>query len=72
MILSLAPGLSAQDSGKGRNCRKTRCEAAETLVVAPDAFGWVACDAMTTRSIQKSLRGHGLPKTSVKGRAYWK
>ncbi|MCF8602659.1 siderophore-interacting protein [Gordonia sp. HY442] len=47
-------------------------EAAEHLTLSPDAAAWVACDAMTTRTITKSLRAHGLPKTSIKGRAYWK
>ncbi|MCF8586911.1 siderophore-interacting protein [Gordonia liuliyuniae] len=47
-------------------------EAADQLTPAPGAFAWVACDAMTTRSVTKSLRGHGIDKASIKGRAYWK
>lgn len=48
-------------------------EQAQELNCPKDAFAWVACDGHTTRSIVKSLKTiHGLPKTSIKGRAYWK
>ncbi|WOC12973.1 siderophore-interacting protein [Gordonia sp. MP11Mi] len=47
-------------------------EAAEQLTPTPGAFAWVACDAMTTRTVMKSLRSHGIDKASIKGRAYWK
>ncbi|MEV6427922.1 siderophore-interacting protein [Nocardia sp. NPDC051463] len=48
-------------------------EQAHEMSCAKDAFGWVACDGHTTRSIVKSLKTtHGLPKTSIKSQAYWK
>lgn len=47
-------------------------EAADALTPAAGAFGWVACDGRTTRSIVKSLKSHGLPKESIKAQAYWR
>ncbi|MFI6171704.1 siderophore-interacting protein [Nocardia sp. NPDC051052] len=48
-------------------------EQAHEISCAKDAYGWVACDGHTTRSIVKALKTtHGLPKTAVKSRAYWK
>lgn len=39
---------------------------------APDHFGWVACDNRTTRAVAKVLReNYGIPRKSVKARAYW-
>lgn len=46
-------------------------QAAESLTCAPDAFGWAACDAATTRSIVKSLKST-LPKDNIAARAYWR
>ncbi|MFI6046273.1 siderophore-interacting protein [Nocardia sp. NPDC051321] len=48
-------------------------EQAHEISCAKDAYGWVACDGHTTRSIVKALKTtHGLPKTAVKSRAYWR
>ncbi|MGK8520625.1 siderophore-interacting protein [Nocardia asteroides] len=48
-------------------------EQAQEITCANDAFGWVACDFSTTRSIAKTLKStHGLPKTAIKAQAYWK
>lgn len=48
-------------------------EQAQEIICANDAFGWVACDFSTTRSIVKTLKStHGLPKTAIKAQAYWK
>ncbi|MFD0365994.1 siderophore-interacting protein [Nocardia sp. GCM10030253] len=48
-------------------------EQAHEMSCAKDAFGWVACDGHTTRSIVKTLKTtHGLPKTAIKSQAYWK
>lgn len=48
-------------------------EQAEQVSCAPGTFAWVACDAMTTRSIVKTLKTqHGLAKESIKAQAYWK
>ncbi|MBH0777636.1 siderophore-interacting protein [Nocardia bovistercoris] len=59
--------LQRVDSG-----RLLREKAAE-ITCAEDAYGWVACDGATTRSIVKSFKTiHNLPKTAVKSRAYWK
>lgn len=39
---------------------------------APGHFGWVACDQHTTRSVVKVLReDFGIPRKSIKSRAYW-
>ncbi|WP_024800444.1 siderophore-interacting protein [Nocardia sp. BMG51109] len=46
-------------------------QAAESLTCAPDAFGWAACDAATTRAIVKSLKTT-LPKQNIAARAYWR
>ncbi|WP_040818486.1 siderophore-interacting protein [Nocardia jiangxiensis] len=53
--------------GGGQSLR----QAAESLTCAPDAFGWAACDAATTRSIVRSLKSR-LPKDNIAGRAYWR
>ncbi|GAA4665153.1 siderophore-interacting protein [Gordonia humi] len=47
-------------------------EAAEQITVAPTAFAWIGCDGLTTRTIAKTLRGNGHPKTAMKSQAYWK
>lgn len=48
-------------------------EVSEQISCSTDAFAWIACDGMTTRSITKTIRGqHGIPKTSLKAQAYWK
>nr|WP_296764876.1 siderophore-interacting protein [Rhodococcus sp. (in: high G+C Gram-positive bacteria)] len=48
-------------------------EQAEALTPAPGAFGWVACDGRTTRSIVKTLKTtHGFAKEAIKSQAYWK
>ncbi|MEV6323076.1 siderophore-interacting protein [Nocardia sp. NPDC051787] len=48
-------------------------EQATEMDCPKDAFAWVACDGHTTRSIVKTLKSaHGLPKTAIKARAYWK
>ncbi|WP_327112500.1 siderophore-interacting protein [Nocardia sp. NBC_01730] len=48
-------------------------EQAHEISCPQDAYGWVACDGHTTRSIVKTLKAaHGLPKTAIKSRAYWK
>ncbi|GAB2688609.1 siderophore-interacting protein [Nocardia thraciensis] len=48
-------------------------EQAHEITVPATAFGWVACDGATTRSIVKTLKTvHGLPKTAIKYQAYWK
>ncbi|WP_040511494.1 siderophore-interacting protein [Gordonia soli] len=48
-------------------------ETAEQMTCAPDAFAWIACDGLTTRSITKTVKTqHALPKTSVKAQAYWR
>lgn len=45
---------------------------AEAAFDAPDHFGWVACDNRTTRAVAKVLRDdYGIPRKSVKARAYW-
>ncbi len=48
-------------------------EQAHEIDCSQDAYAWVACDGHTTRTIVKALgTTHGLPKTSIKSRAYWK
>lgn len=48
-------------------------EQAHEMTCPKDAYVWVACDGHTTRSIVKTFKTtHGLPKTAVKARAYWK
>ncbi|MGW4770228.1 siderophore-interacting protein [Nocardia sp. NPDC004278] len=48
-------------------------EQAQEMDCPKDTYAWVACDGHTTRSIVKALKTtHGLPKTSIKSRAYWK
>ncbi|WP_433195632.1 siderophore-interacting protein [Nocardia sp. CA-107356] len=48
-------------------------EQAHEMDCPKDTYAWVACDGHTTRSIVRSLKTtHGLPKTSIKSRAYWK
>jgi len=48
-------------------------EQALEITCGTDAFGWVACDGATTRSIVKTLRTtHGLSKNAIKYQAYWK
>lgn len=48
-------------------------EQAEAITCAPDAFGFVACDGYTTRSITKTLKTkHALPKEAIKSQAYWR
>ncbi|MET7398190.1 siderophore-interacting protein [Dactylosporangium sp. NPDC005572] len=48
-------------------------EAAEQITCPPDAFAWIGCDGLTTRSITQTMRGrHALPKQSIKAQAYWK
>lgn len=46
-------------------------EAAEQAKITTDAFAWVACDGLTTRSITRTLR-ESLPKQAIKAQAYWK
>ncbi|NKY89554.1 siderophore-interacting protein [Nocardia veterana] len=46
-------------------------QAAESVSCAPDAFGWAACDAATTRAITKSLKTK-LPKHNIATRGYWR
>ncbi|MDT3439444.1 siderophore-interacting protein [Pseudofrankia sp. BMG5.37] len=48
-------------------------EAAEQITCPPDAFAWIGCDGLTTRSITQTIRGQrALPKHSIKAQAYWK
>jgi NADPH-dependent ferric siderophore reductase len=48
-------------------------EAAEKIECGKDAFAWIACDGLTTRTITKTMRAqHALPKTAIKAQAYWK
>ncbi len=48
-------------------------EAAQDITCPADAFAWIACDGLTTRSVVKTFKQvHGLPKTAMKYQAYWK
>ncbi|QIS08913.1 siderophore-interacting protein [Nocardia arthritidis] len=48
-------------------------EQAQEIDCPADAYAWIACCGQTTRAITKTFRTvHGLPKTAVKARAYWK
>ncbi|HEY7050572.1 MAG TPA: siderophore-interacting protein [Mycobacterium sp.] len=39
---------------------------------APDHFGWVACDNLTTRAVAKLFReDYRIPRKSIKAQAYW-
>ncbi|MBF6144820.1 siderophore-interacting protein [Nocardia nova] len=46
-------------------------QAADSVTCSPDAFGWAACDAATTRAITKSLKAK-LPKHNIAARGYWR
>jgi len=56
-----------------KNAGETLLEAVRSVAFdAGDHFGWVACDAHTTRLVVKVLReDFGIPRKSIKSQGYW-